>query len=579
MINIYDTVLSQYANSPKMMNLLWRLNLEMDPTQVFDNFYDDVWNIETASSWGLDLWGRIVGVSRIINVPVNPATAFFGFSSTSSPFNQSVFAYSSFESTELTDEQFRLLILMKAFSNINNCSASTINYLLNELFGNFGKCFVTSQGNMQLTYVFEFYLTVLQQTILLQSGVMPKPAGVQPFVLQIIPASTFGFNGSNLQPFNQGVFCEPRISAPVPEPIPPDWVEGPNPVGSLTSGHSGTASSAVKIDGNIYIASSDRIYRVIPGEPVAGWQDLYCYASITDSCEGQPTIVLSQDGSKLFNFTNSSGGTVRNKTTIFDLVTNGVTYSSLWGKYVYYSTKHHVVRTSTEIRLLGIGSGGEASLNYNTGEFMYYYWPDGPEHEFGTDLAFIDEDLTTILSFGLHYSGGGLAFTTAADSYAGWTKSSDKISSWTGSGKGCWLTASRSVASGKIIVLGDATASVKTYSIGFDRVITRLADMNIARANPGICRGTDGLIYVFGGYGSGGTSDRLNSIEVYNPSTNKWRVSHAVLPYPAYNVCAVPCDSGRILVIGGNAATDKTAQLNYFEPSTTSWHDRDLIPA
>ncbi len=47
----------------------------IDPTADLNAFYDLVWNVATAQGWGLDVWGRIVGVTRNLNIPadiVNP---------------------------------------------------------------------------------------------------------------------------------------------------------------------------------------------------------------------------------------------------------------------------------------------------------------------------------------------------------------------------------------------------------------------------------------------------------------------------------------------------------------------------
>ncbi len=73
---LWDTILSQYANSPTITQMLANIQQYLDPTGNIDDFYDDVWNIQTAQGYGLDVWGRIVGVNRILQVS---NTAYFGF--------------------------------------------------------------------------------------------------------------------------------------------------------------------------------------------------------------------------------------------------------------------------------------------------------------------------------------------------------------------------------------------------------------------------------------------------------------------------------------------------------------------
>src|SRR4051812_42839886 len=62
------TVISQYANSPILDTLVQNINESIDPTVNIDAFFDNMWNIDTAIGYGLDVWGRILGVSRTLAV-------------------------------------------------------------------------------------------------------------------------------------------------------------------------------------------------------------------------------------------------------------------------------------------------------------------------------------------------------------------------------------------------------------------------------------------------------------------------------------------------------------------------------
>lgn len=74
------------------------------------------------------------------------------------------------------------------------------------LFAGRGRCYVTDQGDMAMTYVFEFALEPFEIAILTQSGAIPKPAAVLANVLQT-DTLTFGFKQqTGAQPFNQGIF-------------------------------------------------------------------------------------------------------------------------------------------------------------------------------------------------------------------------------------------------------------------------------------------------------------------------------------------------------------------------------------
>lgn len=180
--DFWVTVISQYANSPILTTLISNFYQYIDQTQNLDSFFDLIWNVLTAQGYGLDVWGRIVGVSRTFQSP--STTKNLGFDEATvvnaDPWNQSPF-YSgpSLQSTfSLSDTDFRRLILAKAAFNITDGSIPSINQLLLNLFPNRGNCYVTDDGNMAMTYTFNFVLSTQEIGMLFQSGVLPKPTGV-----------------------------------------------------------------------------------------------------------------------------------------------------------------------------------------------------------------------------------------------------------------------------------------------------------------------------------------------------------------------------------------------------------------
>lgn len=188
MENVRETIVSQYANSPTLVQLIESINAWIDPSINIDAFYNLVWDVDTARGVGLDIWGRIVGVGRVLQVPTGK---YFGFdeatTASADPFNQSPF-YSGAVLTSnfaLSDDGFRVLILAKAMSNICNGSIGAINQILLNLFPNRGKCYVTDGEDMTFTYTFEFVLSPLEFAIVSQSGALPKPAGVSASVVII----------------------------------------------------------------------------------------------------------------------------------------------------------------------------------------------------------------------------------------------------------------------------------------------------------------------------------------------------------------------------------------------------------
>jgi hypothetical protein len=185
--NWEQTVYSQYAQSQIINQLLSDVSAWIDPNQSVDSFYDQLWNITTATGYGLDVWGRIVGVNRVLSL----VPKYFGFEEAGTlgadPFGQSAF-YSGpvlSSSYPLSDNAFRTLILAKAAANITNCSIPAINAIMRFLFGSSGACYCTDGLNLTMTYTFYFTLSQVQLSIIQTAGVLPRPAGVSYTIVQI----------------------------------------------------------------------------------------------------------------------------------------------------------------------------------------------------------------------------------------------------------------------------------------------------------------------------------------------------------------------------------------------------------
>lgn len=212
--DVWETVQSQYANSQIITTLLTNFASFIDQTANITAFFDQIMSLDSAVGYGLDVWGRIVGVNRIIKI-ITPLP-YFGFAESNEAvgFNQAPFYAGQITTTNfvLTDEAYRKLILTKAFANISQCSIPMLNQMLLTLFPHRGNCYVTEGKGvgpwfgfaeagdavgfnqapfytgeaiprMIMSYTFEFALDPIELAIVQSSGVMPKPTGVKANVI------------------------------------------------------------------------------------------------------------------------------------------------------------------------------------------------------------------------------------------------------------------------------------------------------------------------------------------------------------------------------------------------------------
>ena len=236
MIQPGQTLISQYFNSHIIHYLVGDWNADIDPRFLLTNFYNDVWNLDTAGmnifgtdplagpesyvSYGLDMWGRRVGVTRVVNVPA-PTAELFGFEHWE-PFGQAPFYTGQPLNANVTlnNTDFQTLIMAKALSNISGCSIPAINQILYKLYTAPGRPYEGGQfavqdlGDMHIVYVFNFALSETDLAILVHSGVAQRPTGVSATILMSNYGNSFGFDtgdrtgelGLNFEPFGLGTF-------------------------------------------------------------------------------------------------------------------------------------------------------------------------------------------------------------------------------------------------------------------------------------------------------------------------------------------------------------------------------------
>ena len=209
-----QTVISQYANSPRILAMIESFSDAIGADRLSDLFFDAIWNIDTADEYGLDFWGRVVNVRRTLYVPGGQTGDLFGFEEQGLGgvfgFNQWPFNTLNTLTPNyvLADVDYRRLILVKAFSNIADRSIPTMNAALLQLFPGRGNVYVADGGDMTAAFVFGFLPTPLDLAILLQSGAFSTPSGVLFSARVVLPGTLLGFaeEGATVATFASGIF-------------------------------------------------------------------------------------------------------------------------------------------------------------------------------------------------------------------------------------------------------------------------------------------------------------------------------------------------------------------------------------
>lgn len=181
-----QTVITKYANSPAIIQIVENFNQYFSPYANIEQFFDLIWNIETAQGYGLIIWGRIVGVNDIVTVSGFDTFGFNQGGSSYTGFGQGPFSNGSntTENVVLSDDAYRNVILAKALFNICDGSIPGINQVLLNLFPGRGNCYVAETGPLAFSYTFDFTLTAVEFATITQLGILPRPSGVAATIVE-----------------------------------------------------------------------------------------------------------------------------------------------------------------------------------------------------------------------------------------------------------------------------------------------------------------------------------------------------------------------------------------------------------
>lgn len=207
-VNIDSALDLQRNKADKIIKLITAKQqwYENNLSQFFYDWFLTVFNLTTADKFGLYVWASILDVSLLKDkLPVPKSLPVIGFDRDDSKnFKKSVFGWNSSSSIDLTVDEERALLKLKAFILSMDGSRIGINKALADIFGA-GVISYIDLENMNATY--HISDESLKDFILFLNSVdlLPRPAGVKINEIIIGDKPIFGV-GENNNNFNRGVF-------------------------------------------------------------------------------------------------------------------------------------------------------------------------------------------------------------------------------------------------------------------------------------------------------------------------------------------------------------------------------------
>ena len=164
----------------------------------------DVFNLNTANDFGLNVWSIILDIPLYIAVEASPPTyPAWGFGPFGRNFDNGNFARDTDGTQALTSDQKRQLLKLRMWQLISDGTTEDINRALLDVFG--AGVYALDGQDMTITYVFLRVLPGEMMSLIELYDIIPRPSGVKAFYL-IKPRSAFGFApyGVNFdQPYSQ----------------------------------------------------------------------------------------------------------------------------------------------------------------------------------------------------------------------------------------------------------------------------------------------------------------------------------------------------------------------------------------
>lgn len=190
-VDLLRTILWQYDNAEALQSIIRQKNdwTEEENEGFWAWWRRDVFNLDTASDFGMSVWSIILAVPLGYDVPSSGSRSVFGFGTFNLNYENGNFGRDTAGTVSLTPEQKRLVLKLRYFQLISRGTVPEMNFFLQLLFGD---AHVVDNLDMTFSVVFGYVPGPDVMFILTEFDLLPRPSGVM-LKLLIDPLNVFGF--------------------------------------------------------------------------------------------------------------------------------------------------------------------------------------------------------------------------------------------------------------------------------------------------------------------------------------------------------------------------------------------------
>jgi len=207
-VDVLSALLWQHNEADALRSILeakqgW---YETNQEDFWQNWYRDVFNLDTANEFGRRVWSIILNVPLVIASTPSPTTKKgFGFGPYRKNFNNGNFNSSGSSTIGLTAEQQRIVLKLRYYQLVSRPTVTEFNEVMNRVLGGTGRVYLLDSLDMNYAIaVFNYEPGSQLRFILDEYDLLPRPAAVG---LRYVVAGrkSFGF-GPYRKNFNNGNF-------------------------------------------------------------------------------------------------------------------------------------------------------------------------------------------------------------------------------------------------------------------------------------------------------------------------------------------------------------------------------------
>ena len=215
-VNVLQALLWQYNTATSLQSLLQSKQTWYDQNQAqfWGDWYNNVFNLQTANDFGLSVWSIILNLPLFILPSPDADRPLWGFSDwTPSPINDYVnFDNGNFaqggNAITLSAEEQRLMLKLRYFQLTSRGDIPTTNAQLNAAFqacyGEGNTCWILDGLKMNIIAVFNFNIPYNMREVLVNYDLIPRCDGVE-IQYRVLSDPIWGFNDWTSTPINSYV--------------------------------------------------------------------------------------------------------------------------------------------------------------------------------------------------------------------------------------------------------------------------------------------------------------------------------------------------------------------------------------